>query len=291
MSSTTCSEPRRRVAAATSWLLVALAACGSAYAGVVNEVPSCYKANKLDVPTAAPARELFVLVDQTTMLDEKLQASVLENTWGVLAANSAYVVASFSAFSQGRYTEVLSAGVLEPSFPEKDRDSTSVRLLVAFDGCMKGQLAWARKRTVDAIKKSFAAASPELAKSDILAALKDMSSLVKASRAKDKVLFVVSDMLENSSVTSFYAGNAKVRSIEPNKELAAAERAGLVGDFGGARVFVLGAGIIGPAGDSKASYRDPKTMRDLREFWLKYFEKSGAALEQFGQPALLQPIR
>jgi len=232
-----------------------------------------------------------VLVDQTTMLDEKLQASVLENTWGVLAANSAYVVASFSAFSQGRYTEVLSAGVLEPPFPEKDRDSTSVRLLVAFDGCMKGQLAWARKRAVDAIKKSFAAASPELTKSDILAALKDMSSLVKASRAKDKVLFVVSDMLENSSVTSFYAGNAKVRSIEPNKELAAAERAGLVGDFGGARVFVLGAGIIGPAGDSKASYRDPKTMRDLREFWLKYFEKSGAALGQFGQPALLQPIR
>jgi len=271
------------------WVVMGI--CGASLAGVVNEVPSCYKANKLERQLPAPAREIFVLVDQTTLFDEKLQNSVFENTWGYLGQDSSYTVVSFSAFSQGRYTEVVSSGIIEPPFPVKERDSTSVRLLNSFDECMKGQEAWAKKRAVEAVKKTFVAASRDLAKSDILAALKDVSALVKSSPAKDKVLFVVSDMLENSTISSFYAGSTRVRAIEPAKELAAAEKAGMFGDFGGARVFVLGAGLIGPAGDSKSSYRDPKTMNALRQFWTQYFEKSGARLEQFGQPALLQPVR
>lgn len=271
--------------------LIVWALTDMARASTINEVPSCYKANKLEAPAGAPAKELFVLVDQTTLLDAKLQNSVLENTWGFLGSDSAYTVVTFSAFAQGRYTEVVSTGVLEPPIPAKDRDSTSVRLLNAFDECVKGQVGWAKKHAVEAIKISFAGSSADLAKSDILAALKDVSARVKASPAKDKVLFVISDMLENSSVSSFYAGNSRVRAIDPARELAAAETANVMADFGNVRVFVLGAGIIGPAGDSKATYRDPKTMAALRTFWAKYFEKSGAVLEDFGQPALLRPIR
>lgn len=271
--------------------LAVVASCGAALAGVGNEVPSCYKANKLTVQVPAPSKEIFVLVDQTTLFDDKLQNSVFENTWGYLGVNSAYTIVGFSAFSQGRYTEVVSAGVIEPPFPAKERNSTSERLLSAFDACMKSQEAWAKKHAVEAIKKTLVAASTDLAKSDILGALKDVSALVKASPARDKVLFVVSDMLENSTVSSFYAGNTKVRMVDPAKELAAAGKANMFGDFAGARVFVLGAGLIGAAGDSKSTYRDPKTMNALREFWVQYFEKSGAKLEQFGQPALLQPIR
>ena len=50
-------------------LLPAVAALLSvhSYAGSVNEVPSCYAANKIEVKAAPPAREIFVLVDQTTI--------------------------------------------------------------------------------------------------------------------------------------------------------------------------------------------------------------------------------
>jgi hypothetical protein len=271
--------------------LLLITASGLPQAGLINEVPSCYKANKFDVPIQSPEKEIFVLVDQTTILDEKLQNSVLENTWGFLDLNSSYTVVSFSAFSQGRYTEVVAAGVIEPEFPPKKRNSTSVRKLKSFDECMKGQVQWAKKRAVDAIKKSFSASHVQLAKSDIIASLRDVSARVKESPAKDKVLFIVSDMLENSTISSFYAGNMRVRSIDPSKEILAAEKADLLSDFGGARVFVLGAGLIGPSGDSKSSYRDPRTMNALHDFWSKYFEKSNATLDEFGQPALLQPIR
>jgi len=195
-------------------VLIALFACGASLAGVINEVPSCYKANKLDGQMAVPAKEIFVLIDQTTLFDERLQSSVLENTWGYLGLNSAYTIVSFSAFSQGRYTEVISAGAIEPVLAAKERDSISVRLLKTFDACMRGQEAWAKKRAVEAIKKTFASASPALAKSDILAALKDVAARVKASAARDKVLFVVSDMLENSTISSFYASSMKMRAVE-----------------------------------------------------------------------------
>lgn len=275
------------------WLciLLGIASMQAAYAGTTNEVPSCYVANKFDIKLPSPDRELFVLVDQTTLFDDKLQNSIFENTWSFLGPNSAFTIVAFSAFAQGRYTDVVASGAIEPPFPENERNSTSQKLLKSFDSCMKSQEPWAKKHAIEAIKRTLVAASADLAKSDILAALKDVSSRIKASPAKDKVLFMASDMLENSTVSSFYAGNTKVRVLDPAKEMSSAERANLVGDFGGARVFVLGAGLIGPAGDSKASYRDPRTMNALHEFWMKYFEKANARLEQFGQPALLQPIR
>jgi hypothetical protein len=69
----------------------------------------------------------------------------------------------------------------------------------------------------------------------------------------------------------------------------------VVGDFGGARVFVLGAGLVqeNAGGKNKDSgvYRNPKTMASLRQFWKMYFEASNAKLLEFGAPALLSPVK
>lgn len=272
-------------------LTLGVALCGTACAGVTNDVPSCYAANKIDIARAQVDREIFVVIDQTTLFDDRLKRSISENLWENLKANTGFTVVRFSAFSQGRYTEVVSTGIIEPVLAEKLRDGTSSKLLVRFDACMSGQLKFAREHAVEAVTSSLAESSPDLAKSDILAALKDVSGRVKTSRARERIVFLASDMLENSSVSSFYASSNKVRRIDPAKELAAAEQAGLIGDFGGATVHVIGAGLIGPAGNAKASYREPQTMTALSDFWGRYFEKSGAHLEQFGAPALLKPVR
>lgn len=273
--------------------VLGLAMCLTAYAGVENDVPSCYEAAKVGVPVPATQRELFILVDQTTPFDATLQASANENAGRLIQAGSAYVVAAFSSFGQGRYMQVLSAGTLESPIEEKTRNSIGMKVLRTFDECMHDQLDFGRLKAATALETAFSGVSSDLAKSDILSALKALSGRVKQSAAQDKIVFLLSDMLENSSVSSFYA-NHNVRKIDPDAEMKKADAAQMLGDFGGARVFVLGAGLIqddGKAGRNKGGYRDPKTMARLRLFWQQYFARSNAQLVDFGAPALLAPVK
>lgn len=71
-----------------------------------------------------------------------------------------------------------------------------------------------------------------------------------------------------------------------------AESNRLLGDFGCARLYVMGAGLLSNSdAKNKSLYRDPKTMLALANFWKAYFEKSKAQLVEFGQPALLNQIK
>ena len=261
----------------------------SSHAGVTNDIPSCYVANHIKQVTYGADHELFIAIDQTTVFDEKLQAQILEIAGKAIRPASAYTLFDFSAFSQGHYTEVVTRGVIESPIPEKLRDDISERALRSFDACMTGQSAYAKKTLLTSIGRVESVATNDLAKSDILAALKDISGKVRASSASDRVVLLASDMLENSSVSSFYSRNA-VRRIDPQVEMKKVSAAGLIGDFGGARVYVIGAGLL--AGDAKVKnvYRDPQTMSALKEFWTLYFQKSNASRGEFGAPALLGTV-
>ncbi|MFM0741959.1 hypothetical protein PQQ51_32420 [Paraburkholderia xenovorans] len=270
---------------------VAVAACAtatavSAHAGVTNDIPSCYAANHIKPATSNADHELFIAIDQTTVFDDKLQAQIAEMAGKAIRPAGAYTLFDFSAFSQGHYTEVVTRGVIESPIPEKLRDDISERALRSFDACMAGQSGYAKKALLASIARVESVATNDLAKSDILAALKNISDKVRASPASDKVVLIASDMLENSSVSSFYSHNA-VRRIDPQVEMKKATTAGLIGDFGGARIYVIGAGLL--SGDAKVKnvYRDPQTMSALKQFWTLYFERSNASIGEFGAPALL----
>ena len=184
--------------------------------------------------------------------------------------------------------DVLSAGTLEAPISESVRNGISVKALRTFDACMQGQYNYARNLVAQSVNMALAGSSGKLAKSDVMASIKELSVRVKQSTAKDRIVFIVSDMLENSSVSSFYAAQS-VRLLDASKELAKAESAGMIGDFGGARVFVLGAGIVPEA--ARGTYRDPKTMAALKDFWQQMLEKSNAQLMEFGAPALISPVQ
>ncbi|WP_341317914.1 hypothetical protein WN982_22570 [Paraburkholderia sp. IMGN_8] len=218
-----------------------------------------------------------------------MQAQIAEMAGKSVKPGGAYTLFDFSAFSQGHYTEVVTRGVIESPILEKLRDDISERALRSFDACMTGQSAYAKKALLAAIVRVESVATNDLAKSDILAALKDISDKVRASPASDKVVLIASDMLENSSVSSFYSHNA-VRRIDPQAEMKKATAAGLIGDFGGARIYVIGAGLL--AGDAKIKnvYRDPQTMSALKQFWTLYFQRSNATVGEFGAPALLGAV-
>jgi hypothetical protein len=128
----------------------------------------------------------------------------------------------------------------------------------------------------------------ELQKSDVISTVTEISRQVKASSVTSKTILIVSDMLENSSITSFYSKNA-TRRIDPDTELAIVGQNNLFGDFGGASIYVMGAGMVQET--DKSVYRDPKTMRALKAFWEGYFRKSNGNLIEFGAPGLLSEVR
>lgn len=272
-------------------LIAAMGVALNASAGVINDIPSCYQANKLANPSPAPALELFVAIDQTTPLDDNLKRQVIEIIGAQMKPGSAYSLFTFSAYSQGNYLNMLSRGELEKNLPAAVRDDTGNKALSQFDACMAGQQRYAGQLLGKHLQRALGNSSDSFVKSDVLASLKEISGRIAQSGAKNRVLLLVSDMLENSSVSSFYAKRA-VRKLDPTAELAKAEREKLLGNFAGTRVYVIGAGmIIEDKKQIKGVYRDPITMQSLETFWRSYFEKSGGKLAEFGKPALLNPIR
>lgn len=263
---------------------------GAAFAGQIDALASCY-----DARTVAPSRDLenefFLVIDQTTLFDGRLKQSVADNISPFLSAGNAFSITQFSAFNQGRYTETLVSGKLDFHLSADDRDKVSKVALKKLDRCLSMQQRQAYALVGSAMKSAFDDSSSGLLRSDILASMKDVSRMVKQSKANRKIVLIASDMLENSSITSFYAKNA-VRIINVDKELQNAEKNQAFGDFGGAEIYIIGAGLLAEdAKLAKGIYRSPQVIQALSQFWGEYFRRSNARLVEFGHPALMSPIR
>ncbi|MDP3306823.1 hypothetical protein, partial [Methylotenera sp.] len=226
-----------------------------------------------------------------TPFNNSLKQSVADNVRPFLQPNQAFSVTQFSAFTQGHYTEVLVSGKLDVALAPKVRDDISKPVLSKFDQCIAMQSKMAMQLVGRAMKTAFGDGRNDIAKSDVLASLKDISSKVQQSKAEQKIVLIASDMLENSSITSFYAKQA-VRQISTEKELKLVADNQMFGDFGGAKVYVIGAGLLTEdAKHARGVYRSPQTMQALATFWKTWFQKSNAEVVEFGQPALLNPVR
>ena len=267
-----------------------LAACMmplGVHADAGNGIPSCYAANKMEVPAPATKYEVFILIDETTVLDENLQNALFSITQSLVKPGVKFSLLSFSAFAQGRYLSPKVSGVLELPLLKEARSSVGVKVLKNFDACMVGQARYGLNLALKTEKAVLQSASSELKKSDVLASIAEVSHLVKNSTIQKKTVLIVSDMLENSTISSFYAEN-NVRRIDPAKEMNIASKEKMLGDFSGAAIYVMGAGVVPENG--KAIYRYPQAMQALKSFWQRYFQKSNAVLVEFGQPALLGKV-
>lgn len=257
-------------------------------AAPVNQIPSCYAANKIEFAPPPPVKHYFILIDQTAPLDTNLQSALATITKDIVKPGTAFSIYAFSAYSQGRYLDLKATGVLEPPIPKKSRSSIGVKVLKRFDECMAGQYRYGLGLALKAELASVLQSSAQLQKSDVIAALASVAPQIRASKSPNKVVLVVSDMLENSSISSFY-DKAGVRHIDPAKELGNVVANRMIADFDGASAYVMGAGMVYET--DKPVYRNPQTMRALNDFWSGYFQKSNARLAEFGQPTLLNPVR
>lgn len=264
-----------------------------AHAGLVNDVPSCYGAFHLKAAPQPPDHLVYVLIDQTVLLDPNLRRSVIDNLDRMIQPGSKFVIAEFSAFSQGHYLDVLHTGVVEQPLPEDAYASIPITKAPQIKSCFGQQLAFARKMAETTAKQVMQASTSSLNASEIMGAIDEVGLALRSDPATNKVLFLVSDGLENSRVTSFYAHNS-VRDINPAAELGKAKSNQMFADLAGAKVYVLGGAMMPPAIQGtraeRDGYRDIKTIHGLQAFWQGYFESSHAHLVEFGAPALVTAV-
>ncbi|WP_239499410.1 hypothetical protein [Pseudomonas putida] len=256
----------------------------SANAAERNDLPSCYgKAHLNDQRAPTSGRLLNVVVDQTIPMPEDIQRAAWGNISRYVGPGDQVRLYSFSALVPGQYVRLLFAGTLDAPISPAQRDDIDMNKLRSFDACMAQQKAQFEGSFGRQFVAALRGATADLPKSEIMFALREVAGDQAKIPADQRILFVISDMLEHSDYTSFYAAN-KIRELNPAQELSKAQKNGAIGDLHGARVYVAGAGLITDA--IKQNYRSGKTMDNLESFWRGYFEKSDATLADFGKPML-----
>ncbi|RRV47143.1 hypothetical protein [Pseudomonas sp. p106] len=271
-------------------LILALALPCAALAAERNDLQSCYTRNGLaDIKPAASGRELVVIIDQTIPMPEDLQRS----SWGQIdrfvQPGDRVRLYTFSAFLPGEYQRLVYAGELDMPLQGEVRDDVNMRKLRGLDQCLATQKKAFQAGFGGLFVKGLRDARQDIPKSEIMNTLRRVGEdMSKEQGVQERVVYLISDMLEHSDYTSFYAAN-QIKQLNVSKELKLAQSKGLYADLQGARVYVSGAGLVTDA--VKHAYRSGKTMDALNDFWAQYLNASNATLEGFGTPSLSTDLR
>jgi hypothetical protein len=267
---------------------LALLLAGPGVAWAQDAIPSCYGAARLGVAPPPPDQAVFILVDQTTALDANMRQTLADNLQRLLRNGTTFSIATFSAFSRGHYTTVISSGRIEGPVPRHLRPNLPVIRLNALDRCLARQVGYARQVAGRALARATNVPSTLFANSEIMASLAQLSELVRAAPTRNRIVIVASDLMEHSGATSFYARRT-LRTINAGAELANAQRLRLMGDFGGARVYVVGTGLL--PSEARQAVRNSAAFTALVDFWTLWFGRARASSVVIGRPNLVNPVR
>ncbi|MFD0949911.1 hypothetical protein ACFQ0F_05835 [Paraperlucidibaca wandonensis] len=263
-------------------LLLCLPAIGQA--GERNDIPDCYGYAKVnEYRQTNSGRELTVIVDQTVPMPESIQKAAWGQINRFVAPGDKIRLYSFSAFLPNQFMQLRFAGELNKPLEGKKRDSIGMQSLRTFDKCIADQQAFFRKKFGQTFVSILRGASDDIPRSEIFHSLRDIGDDLARQPANERVILLISDMLENSDFGSFYDNN-RIRDLQPQAELQRVRDKLLFANLQGARVYVAGAGLV--TKDIKQAYRSGKTMELLQDFWKGYFEGSNASLIAFGSPSL-----
>lgn len=271
-------------------LLLAMVLPCAALAADRNDLQSCYERNGMtEVKPAGSGRELVVIIDQTIPMPDDLQRS----SWGQIdrfvQPGDRVKLYTFSAFLPGEYLRLAYAGELDKPLVGEVRDDVSQRKLRSLDQCLTTQKKAFQGGFGKMFVKSLREARQDIPKSEIMNSLRKVGEDMKRDHGvDDRVVFLISDMLEHSDYTSFYASN-QIKQLNVANEMKLATSKGLQADLQGARVYVTGAGLV--TDSVKHAYRSGKTMDALNDFWRQYLSTSNASLEGFGTPSLSTDLR
>lgn len=237
-------------------------------------------------PGLGMATDVLLLVDRTTQFPPDVRQAIEEQIVALAAPGTRLTIGSFSTYSNDTHAGIDFETFVEPDFPADGRNDAAMGALRKLDNCLAQRRVEEGAAARAAANIALQAYLPDGQRSDVAASIKQFGQRLGGDGGHRRILILASDMLENSSVTSFYLGGA-MRVIDIDQELAKVEQRQLVAQLGGARVYVIGAGLI-PA--DVESLRTHDELLALERFWTGYFERSGAQSTQIGKPLLLRPI-
>ncbi|MDD5052364.1 MAG: hypothetical protein PHO27_06505 [Sulfuricurvum sp.] len=253
---------------------------------VVKVDQSCYEQYFIKTDNSNPIRQVFIIVDQTTVFNDAILKNLLEKVQPLFIAGSKITLVKFSTFTDKYYTSVVKETFVDTPLSQEVEDDTPIAKVKKFKRCIDMQSNDIANEMPTMITETMKDSNSSIEQSEILKTLKDIADTkVQKSKAQEKIIILVSDMVENSSMTSFYQNN-NLKVINPSIELSKTKAAGLLSDFDGAKVYVVGAGLVMNSHTS----RSIASIKELKEFWTKYFATSNATLVGFGTPELMEDI-
>ncbi len=249
-----------------------------------NSNENCYQKLKLEnFYHPNHTTDILIVIDQTTPLSKRLEAHLLQQLEPLYVEGNTITIAEVSTFSKDYYTRIVDHTIIDSSLTYEDEQSVPKNKIKKIQKCIQKQSEDARSMIPTEIKKTLSNSKNSIDQSELFKSFQDLAnSTLKKSSSGKNVILIVSDMLEHSSVTSFYGKN-----INPVQELKRIKNIGLLADFQGAKVYIVGAGSIS---DNNAK-RTIQDMQNLKKFWQLYFTASNAELVEFGAPELLNPIK
>lgn len=265
-------------------LAAALLASPLLQAAERNDLPSCYeRADIADFRQPLSGRLLTVIIDQTVPMPEDVQRSAWGQIDRFVQPGDSVRLYSFSAITAGEHIRLLFSGALDTPLPEAIRDDVSMMKLRSFDRCMKGQREQYNASFGRQFVGALRGASSDHPRSEIMFSLREVANDLATQNNPEQLVFIISDMLEHSASTSFYAGGS-MRNLDARREMENAQRHNLFAQFRDARIYVTGGGLA--TDNNRHGDRSGQAMDKLEGFWRSYFEQSGSQLAGFGKPVL-----
>jgi len=235
-----------------------------------------------------PSEALFVLIDQSVNYDPALRNKAFELVRDWIADGRAVEVYAFSSAVPGRYTMRITGGRIDDTPTEYFIDNLKRSERELFTVMHSRQRLIAQRVILNSMNQAFVGGQNEINHTDIVRTMKEMSDYIKRYPARVKSILLISDMMENSQIASFYY-SGKVRMINVDKELLNVAGKNMIGDFGGAvRVYVLGLGFYDPkvSRTQQENYLDSDRINNIASFWYKYFAMSRAVVMEIGKPMM-----
>jgi hypothetical protein len=295
-------------------LLVMVHSVASAQSSV--DIASCYEHRSISLPPKdkderealqfqGTNRAVIVLVDETAVLPDQVQQQAVklnENLFKPYLADTGragmfYQALKFSTFSDTKFSATMVKGVLEGGVSlsrqgEARLPGSKVTRLKAtlknLNTCLGQQAKFGLDNSNQAIAAALKSASSTVPRSDILTAMQQVGAIFRDRKEAEKILIVVSDMMEHSAYTTFYDKQGDLKDIDAASELDNVQKKNVLADLKDVKVWVLGGGFFASSkqGDTARS-RDPRKVAALESFWRDYFKLAKADLKEFGKPALL----
>ncbi|XOB62354.1 hypothetical protein ACMC56_00755 [Campylobacterota bacterium DY0563] len=217
--------------------------------------------------------ELFLLIDQSTYFNSEDKKIILQKITPFIKENTRINIYGFTEYSKSRKNKDLGSFYIYSDVTADEEDDVSRSKVKNLAQCLKKAKLYAYEGLKKGLDEGIRKKGDNIQKSEILRNLSIYSkSNIKYSKAKRKIVIIMSDMLENSKHISFYK-NGKVKELDIDKELNIVKKRRYLSYFNGAEIHVYGLGKV-EVNSTKEDIRDIDILDSLANFWVEYFELS-----------------